>query len=523
MTGRELTMSDYVAMFRRRWLLITILTLVGGPLAYGVARILPTVFKSTTVVLVEEQSVPRDIIEPVDQTDIGQRLASMQQQILSRSHLEPIIRQLNLYPNDIDRVPMEDLVRRLQNAIDVTPVLPMAETRSMNLPGFSVGVTMPNPRTAQQVCTAVTSLFIQQNLQLRQQHSEGTTQFLSQQMDNAKAQLDAQDAKLAAFQRAHMGDLPDEEQTNLNLLVGLNSQLDASTQALSRAQQDKSFAESMLSQELAAWQSSQTGHSPDTLQDQMAVLQGRLADLRTKYTDDYPDVVKAEHAIALLQARITKEEESQTSESAGASATSTTTASATAAPKKTPNTADEPPQITQLRAQIHSYDQVIAENTREQQKVKQQIGEYEARVQSSPAIEQDYKELTRGYQTALETYNELQKKRDDSAIATRLEREQEGEQFTILDPANLPDKPSFPDRVKFTLSGFGGGFALGLGLAMLFELRDTSLRTERDVEMVLHLPVLCVLPTIDPLSQNKSNAPRLQAGSMERLQLGTRS
>ena len=116
---------------------------------------------------------------------------------------------------------------------------------------------------------------------------------------------------------------------------------------------------------------------------------------------------------------------------------------------------------------------MIAENTREQQKVKQQIGEYEARVQSSPVIEQEYKELTRGYQTALETYNELQKKRDDSAIATRLEREQEGEQFTILDPANLPDTPSFPDRMKFTLGGFGGGFALGLGLAMLFEQRLT--------------------------------------------------
>lgn len=518
MTGRELTMGDYVAMFRRRWLLIAILTLVGGPLAYGVARILPTVFKSTTVVLVEEQSVPRDIIEPVDQTDIGQRLASMQQQILSRSRLEPIIRQLNLYPNDIDRVPMEDLVRRLQGAIDVTAVQPMAETRAMNLPGFSVSVTMPNPRTAQQVCTAVTSLFIQENLQLRQQHSEGTTQFLSQQMDNAKAQLDAQDAKLAAFQRSHMGDLPDEEQTNLNLLVGLNSQLDASTQALSRAQQDKSFAESMLSEQLAAWQASQTGHGPDTLQDQMAALQGRLADLRTKYTDDYPDVVKTEHAIALLQARIAKEEESQAKEDS-----QTTTQSASVTPKKTPNAADEPPQITQLRAQIHSYDQVIAENTKEQQKVKQQIGEYEARVQSSPVIEQEYKELTRGYQTALETYNELQKKRDDSAIATRLEREQEGEQFTILDPANLPDKPSFPDRMKFTLSGFGGGLALGLGLAMLFELRDTSLRTERDVEMILHLPVLCVLPTVDPLSQNKSNAPRLQASPMERMQLGTRN
>jgi polysaccharide chain length determinant protein (PEP-CTERM system associated) len=509
MTGRELTMADYVAMFRRRWILIAVLTVIGGPLAYGVARVLPTVFKSTTVVLVQGSSVPRDIVEPVDQTDIGERLASMQQQILSRSRLEPIIRQLNLYPNDIDRVPMEELVRRLQGTIDVTAVQPMAETRALNLPGFSISVTMANPRTAQQVCAAITSLFIEENLRLRQQHSEGTTQFLAQQMQVAKAQLDEQDAKLAAFQGRYMGALPDEQQTNVNLLMGLNSQLDATTQALSRAQQDKSFWESQLSQQIDAWQASQTGHDPETLQDQLAALQGRLADLETKYTDDYPDVVKMKHTIADLEARITREQ-AQKSQSASAVTT-----------KKTPTPADEPAQITQLRAQIHSYDQVIAENTREQQKIKEQIAEYQGRVQSSPAIEQQYKELTRGYQTALDTYNDLQRKRDDSAMATRLEREQEGEQFTILDPANLPDKPSFPDRVKFTLGGFGGGFALGLGLAILFEMRDTSLRTERDVEMTLHLPVLCVLPTVDPLSG--VSRPRLQPSREERLQLGTRS
>jgi polysaccharide chain length determinant protein (PEP-CTERM system associated) len=510
MTGREMTMADYAAMLRRRWLLIAVLTLVGGPLAYGVARVLPTVYKSSTVVLVEESGVPKDIVEPVDQTDIGQRLASMQQQILSRSRLEPIIRQLNLYPNEIDRVPMEELVQRLQDTIDVTAVQPMAETRAMNLPGFSVSVTMANPQTAQQVCTAVTSLFIEENLRLRQQHSEGTTQFLSQQMTDAKAALDAQDAKLAAFQSAHMGDLPDEAQTNLNILQGLNSQLDATTQALSRAQQDKSFAESLLSEQVAAWQASQTGHDPETLQDQMAMLQGRLADLRTKYTDDYPDVIKTQHAIAALQQRITQQAETHKSQSASA------------APNKAPAAVVEPPQVTQLRAQIHSYDQEISENSREQQRIKAQIQEYEARVQLSPAIDEQYKELTRGYQTALDTYNELQRKRDDSAMATRLEREQEGEQFTVLDPANLPDKPSFPDRLKFTLGGFGGGFALGLGLAALFEMRDTSLRTEQDVELVLHLPVLCVLPTVDPLSSNRAR-PRLKSGSVERLELGARS
>jgi uncharacterized protein involved in exopolysaccharide biosynthesis len=124
---------------------------------------------------------------------------------------------------------------------------------------------------------------------------------------------------------------------------------------------------------------------------------------------------------------------------------------------------------------------------------------YQDRVQSSPAVEQQYKELTRGYQTALESYNELQKKRDDSAMATNLERKQEGEQFRVLDPANLPEKPDFPNRPLFALGGLFGGLALGLGIAYLLEIKDSSFKTERDVEFALHLPVLAMVPAVELL------------------------
>ena len=139
------------------------------------------------------RSISRSV-KPVDTTDVNERLASMQQEILSRTRLEPIIRQYGLYASEINNISMEDLVEHLQKAIEVTPVQPMAETRTSNLPGFFVNVTLDNARTAQQICTAVTSMFIEENLKLRQEHSEDTTQFLSQQLTDAKANLDAQDA-----------------------------------------------------------------------------------------------------------------------------------------------------------------------------------------------------------------------------------------------------------------------------------------------------------------------------------------
>jgi len=145
---------------------------------------------------------------------------------------------------------------------------------------------------------------------------------------------------------------------------------------------------------------------------------------------------------------------------------------------------------------------VIKERTSQQEDIQKQIALYQARVQSSPAVEQEYKELTRDYQTALDFYNDLLKKRDQSAMASDLDRSQQGEQFRVLDPANYPSTPTFPKMPFFVGGGFAGGLALGLGLSLLLEMQDTSLRSERDVELALRLPVLALIPVIESNSKN---------------------
>ena len=509
MTRRELTPADYFAMLRRRWILIVILTIIGPPVAYGLAKVLPVKYKSQTLVLVQPPTVSSKFVEPLDTINVSERLASMKQQILSRTRLEPIIRQFGLYSQDMNRVSMDTLVERLQDAVEVTPVQPMAETQANNLPGFFVNVTFNDPRLAQQICTAVTSMFIEENLRVSQQNSQITTDFLSQQLGAAKRNLDDQDSKLAAFKSRYLNSLPDEEQTNLNLLTGLTSQLDAATQALARAQQDKSFAESLLTQQMGAWQAAQsgTGASPDTLEQQLAALESQLTSLEAKYTGDYPDVIKTKNDIALLRKKIADN----------------------ASPKAPPDPDKvrvglvEPLQITQLRAQVHSYEQEIAEKSKEQETIKEQIKVYEDRVQSSPVVEEQYKELTRGYQTALDSYNDLLKKQSDAMMAQDLQREQAGEQFRVLDPANLPTKPSFPNPLRFALGGAAGGLGLGLGLAFLLEMRDSSLRSERDVEFALRLPVLAVVPNIEPISSKRTRQPVGRLTTDSTTGLGTRA
>jgi len=480
---KQLGMQDYFSILRRKWWLIVVLAVGGTGLGYGVTFVLPKKFTSQTLVLIQQPTVPGDYVKPVISQDINQRLTTMQQQILSRSRLEPVIRQFGLYPKDIKSVPMEDLVDQLRKTILIAPIRTNVPGQSgPQLQGFSISVSFDDPHLSQQICSTITSMFMEENLKLRQELSEQTTQFLSKQLDDAKAVLDEQDSKLAAFKRVHIGTLPDEDHGNLGILGGLTIQLDAATQALARAQQDKAFAQSVLAQQTEAWQaSSQVGQNPQSLQQQLSALEVQLSSLESKYTQDHPDVIKAKNDVEVLKKKI-----------ADAQATDKP-----AGDEKPANTTLEPPQLQNLRTQIYQLDQLIKEKTAQQEGLQKQISVYQTRVESSPATEQEYKEMTRDYETALRFYNELLTKRDQSAMATDLERRQQGEQFQVLDPANLPDKPSFPNIPLFTAGGGLGGLFLGFGLIFLFEILDGSLRTREDVEMVVHLPVLALIPAID--------------------------
>ena len=476
---RELTVEDYIKILRRRWPIIAIVAVVGGGLGLGMTKALPKRYTSETLVLVEQPAISN--IPQVVSSDTSERFASMQQEILSRSRLEPVIHQFNLYSEDVNRVPMEELVGRLRKAIDITPVQPMAQTRAEGLPGFTIGVTFSEALMAQQVCSTVTSMFMEENLKIQQDKAKLATDFLVAQLEQAKAKLDEQDARLAAFQRSHLDSLPDDRTTNLNMLGGLASQLDATTQALSRAQQDKTFAESSLAQQLAAWQATVDGRSPETSEQQVAALDAQLAALKSKYTDDHPDVVKLKRDLAAAKAMAEANDPGTVAEKPGKAAA-------------------EPSQIQALRAQIHQYDSLIQNQTAQQEEIRRRIATYQARIESTPAVEQEYKELTRDYQTAVENYNDLLKRRDQAQMASALQQQQQGETFRVLDPASLPDKPSFPDPLKFGFGGLGGGMACAAGLILLLEMRDTSMRSDKDVEALLHLPVLATVPALGSLS-----------------------
>jgi polysaccharide chain length determinant protein (PEP-CTERM system associated) len=500
----EVSAEDVKRVLRRFWWILAIAIISGGTIAAVAARVLPKKYTSQTLILVQEPGVPIDIVRPVVTEDLNHRLASMQEQILSRTRLEPIIEKLGLYPELRGDVHSEGAVDLLRTSIAITPLESMPGTQHQGLPGFYVKVTFNEPRLAQQICTDITSMFMEQNARALEQQANRTTSFLQQQLDEAKEKLDEQDAKLAQFKRKNLGTLPEEEQANLSLLMGMNAQLEANTQALDRAQRDKAFNESLLNEQLANWEASLTaqGRNPETLEQQLSGLQDQLAILQTRYTEQHPDVIKLKHSIEDMKRRINEEPKASLAGSAVAQT-----------PRK------EPPQVQQLRANLRQNVVNIEELTKRQAQIQKQIGVLQSRVEESPIIEQQLKELTRSHQSALDFYNELLRKLNNSAMASDLQQQQQGEQFRVLDPPNLPDTPSFPKKLNFVGGGLGGGFALGLAILALILISDQSIYTERDVELSLKLPVLGLIPNLETAPPSWENTARAKNSYAE---VGTR-
>src|SRR5208282_3245805 len=301
----EIALADVKRVVQRYWWILPLSTLLLGSLGYVATLVLPKKYTSETSVLVEQPVVSSEYVKPVVTDDLNMRLASMKAQVLSGPRLQPIIEKLNLYPDQRANAHMEDLVAQLQKAVGVELLLPMPGA-SGRPPGFHVSVTFKDPQLAQQICTEITSMFTEQNAQLRMEQSQKTTQFMGKELQTAKENLDEQDAKLAQFKRQYLGTLPEEEGTNMSLLTGMNTQLEAATQALNRATQDKAFNETMLTQQEANWTATLGGgpQNPDTMEQQLAVLQDQLSLMLLRYTPEHPDVLKLRSQIEALKRRL---------------------------------------------------------------------------------------------------------------------------------------------------------------------------------------------------------------------------
>jgi polysaccharide chain length determinant protein (PEP-CTERM system associated) len=488
------SISEIKRLLRHYWWILPITIVLTGVLGFAATLVLPKKYTSSTMVLVEPPAVDPKVLPENATEDLYRDLSSMRDQILSRSRLQPILTKFNVFPKKKESDQIDDLIDQLKQDIEVELIQPLPGSISKQPPGFHVSVTLSDPVVAQQVCTELTSMFMQQNTNTTTTRLNDTNSFLAQELADAKTNLDETDAKLAQFKREHLGTLPEEEQSNMGLLTGMNAQLEATTQSISRAQQDKTFNESLLAEQVQSWKAMKEGvGNADTLDTQLASLQDQLSALLAKYTPEHPDVVKTKAEIEELKRRMA---------TMGADAKDASSASANATP------AHEPPQIQQMRAKIKQDEINIADLTRHQAQIQRDIGTLQAHLQASPVVEQQMKELTRNYQTALDHYNDLLKDQQKSVMLTDLQGQQKAQRFRVLDQPNLPTEPSFPKKVIFVGGGLGAGLALGAGILYLIAMADKTMYTEQDIELCLKLPVLTLVPSFEVMESPSSSQSR---------------
>jgi polysaccharide chain length determinant protein (PEP-CTERM system associated) len=475
---RTLNVEDYMAIIRRRWLLILIPAVLFPLIGYMITYTLDPQYVSQTLVLIEQQQVPTDYVRPVISEDLDSRLASMREQITSRSSIQPIIEKYNLYGTK--HMTMDDRIDTMRKAISIK-VIHSDIANSNGLPGFFISFQASDPQTAQSICGEITSLFVKQNLLSRAEAVDQTTQFLQSQLDQAKRTLDDEDAKLAAFQRQYFGQLPTDQTSNQNVLSSLNTQLSAQNDAIQNLEQNKAIVTAMISQQSQATPTSLVASRTSEAQEkQLQDLIAQETDLTTHYTAENPDVKAVHRKIAELQKEMATE----------AAAEAKTPASP--APATTARAADSV-SLQQMRAQLTAYNMQLESHRREQQALESKIQGYTAKIESTPQVEEQFKELTRDYGQANDLYQSLLAKMHQSEMATDLEKRQQGEQFKILDQPNLPDSPTFPRRGVFAAGGLAFGLGLGLLTIALLEYKDTAMRNERDVWAFTQLPTLAVI------------------------------
>jgi polysaccharide chain length determinant protein (PEP-CTERM system associated) len=468
--------QDILAIARRRiwWLIVPIL--LGPILGYLISLQVKPVFTSQAFVLVEQQKVPDAFVPSMVMDQLEIRLMTMQDQILSRSRLQPIIEEFGLYQSDNGHPPMDELVARLRQDITITPIRPDASA----LRGFYIKVNADNAGTAQRVCTRVLTMFMDENLKTRSERAESTTQFLTSQLDDAKRKLDDNDAKLAEFKTRYLGRLPSDEQNNLQMLSTLSSRLDAVNESIAQMRQQRVTQMAMLAQQTASSRpASAVSSSPSEMEKQLSDLRAQLATLEARYTPEHPEVIAIKEQIEALQQKLQR------------------TRATAPPPQASAVPVPEAPETTQLRASIDAVDEGIKTKKAEQARLEQEINSFQARIQLSPVVEEQYKVLTRDYNSALQFYNDLLAKKTQSEMVRDLEQRREGEQFHVMDAPSLPSKPSSPKRIKFALGGLASGFALGVVLAGILDLSVKRIRTERDVSLYLEIPILGTIQDLD--------------------------
>lgn len=500
---RQLDVEDLIEIVRRNKGWIAGPALAGLVLAVVVAFLWPDTYVSTAVIRVVPPQIPERLVPTNVNIAMSARVNAMAQTILSRATLRSVIETYGLYPRERARMPMEDVVGLMRQNIDIGRVETLGgdSRRGDSLSAFRISFRYENRFLAQKVTQDLASRFISENQRQRALQSTMTTQFLREQWLSAKRNLDELEQKLTEYRIRHMGRLPDQWNANIQKLTALEARVTTLNGAIARLEQEKlvTNSEMQLLRDRIDGILNVRPEEPRAVADpRLAAIDQRireselnLARLLEAYKPNHPDVIRFKAQIEVLR----REREEYLKAQAQPAAEQPETRQLT--PEQAREVRELNNRIATMQIQIQAKDMQIAEHQREIERVNAQMEEARRAMQVAPADEQEYISLMREVELAKRTYNDLNLKMQQSEIATDLENRKQGETLEMLDQASLPERPSEPKRHQIILFGLGGGLVVGGLLVFAREVKDTTLKTLKDVRAYTRLAVLGSVPLLE--------------------------
>ncbi|MBN1847937.1 MAG: protein GumC [Deltaproteobacteria bacterium] len=461
--------SKYLTMaIKRKWFII-ITPLVAILIGLTYLLITPKVYEARTLILVQPQKVPDNFVRNIVSSTMEERVRTISEQVTSRTNLEQIIREYDLYSHSAEKsLLLEEKVEIARQAIQI-------EVVRQGQGGFSITFEGQDPIKVMNVTNALASNFISENLKIRESQALGTSTFLADELESVRNQLIEKEEELKRYRERYMGGLPEQLDTNLRILERLQTQQDQNKDNLREAENRRNEIQRQIAETRSA--SSGAVSRPEVQRaeaDELNSMRNELAALQARYTENHPDVIRLKETIERLEKKRIEVVPQPTD--------------LPQAPL-VDNTVDQT-----LRGQLREVELEIERLQKEITEINSRMEWYQRKIEETPKREQELIGLNRDYENLQEQYNSLLGRKLEADMAVSMEMKQKGEQFRVVDPANIPARPIGPDMKKILLMAFALGLGLGGGLAYLLEFMDSSYKDPHEAEADLKLPVLINLP-----------------------------
>jgi len=498
--GKEYQGEDFARIaWRGRWLILASVA-VALYIALIVSSRLEDMYQSEMLIQVVPQRVPDSYVRSTVTMRTEDRINALSQQVMSRTAIEGLIRQMDLYEGERAKMPMQDVVDLMRSKISVD----LVSTNNVRDTGaFYVRFTYADPELATRVTEKLGGLFIALNARDRGELAETTDTFLQTQLAEARRHLKEEERKVEQFRQRNAGRLPSQLDSNLQAIQGTQMAIQAQVESIARDRDRKSLLERLYNDAQAELNAPPplptAGADPAapglTTSQQLAAAKQQLERLEMRYKPGHPDIGRTKRLISELEAKLASEPPVPSAD--------------------TPAAQDQNAKrirAREMKFELEGLDKQIATKEKEEQRLRDQLASYQRRVEEIPGVETEWTALTRDYDTQQSAYKEMLMKSEDSKVAVQLERGQVGEQFRILDPARPPLRPTGLSRFQVNALGALIGLALGIAWIALREFRDSSFHSSADVQTTLQLPVLALVPYVmNTLDRQRDRRMRLFA------------